>query len=413
VPLFQASIVSGAVVLTLAAAPAFAEPPALTLDQYVETVVRHHPAGREAEALIRSAAAEKKASQVLPDPTFEVSRDRARDSRGARATESGLALTQTIPWPGTFLAGVRAGNRAADVFRASAEAARWELIATASRAFWGLVAARARLDIARRTEEDARSLRDLVQRRAELGATRESDRIKAEVEWLRQEQALRAVAQENRTAESVLRALAGADLPQPLALDGELPAESPAIDRADVEALLGRNPRMRAARAEAQRQEALAAVARRGRVPDLEVKVFRDREIDKQVTGASMGIRLPLWNANRGEIARAEAAAAVAKNAAERTALEIGVELAERLRDLEMASGQAALLMTEVLPKSGEGLRLARLTYEEGETSLLDLLDAQRTWREAQREAVDARVALAAAVTELQQLVGPELNPWR
>ncbi len=74
---------------------------------------------------------------------------------------------------------------------------------------------------------------------------------------------------------------------------------------------------------------------------------------------------------------------------------------------------QATLLEKEVLPAAATGLRLARRTYEEGETSLLDLLDSQRTYRDTEREAVESRFALAIAVTGIQSLVGPDFDPWR
>lgn len=67
----------------------------------------------------------------------------------------------------------------------------------------------------------------------------------------------------------------------------------------------------------------------------------------------------------------------------------------------------------EILPAATRSVGLARFSYEEGETSLLDLLDAQRTFRETQREAAEAHLALSLALAEVQRLVGPEFNPWR
>ncbi|MGH7322729.1 MAG: TolC family protein, partial [Candidatus Rokuibacteriota bacterium] len=88
-------------------------------------------------------------------------------------------------------------------------------------------------------------------------------------------------------------------------------------------------------------------------------------------------------------------------------------ELASRVKELEVAASQAAILDKEILPAAGQSLGLARFSYQEGETSLLDLLDAQRTYRDTQREAIEARLALALAVAELQRLVGPDFDPWR
>jgi cobalt-zinc-cadmium efflux system outer membrane protein len=389
---------------------------ALDVGRYVEIVKRSHPAAAERAGLEQAAEAERRAARVLPDPAFDFTWDRARptDLPGAKGDETGYALSQTLPWPGTRRAGIAAGDRAADVLRAGAEGVAWEIEARARLAFGRLEAARGLLEVARGAEEDARSLRDLVARRAELGESRESDRIKVSVEWLRQQRRLAAVSREAQVAEAILRALAVEPLPRPLLLK---PATYPPLPSLDPAALAARlvetNPRLRAARAEAARREALASVARRARIPDLDVSVFRQREIDKEANGFSVGIKLPLWNANRGEIARAEAEQQLAAASAARERIEVLTELEARLTALVVAADQAGLLEREILPQATRSLELARLLYEEGETSLLDLLDAQRTFREAQRERLESHLAQAFAVADVQRLAGPDFDPWR
>jgi cobalt-zinc-cadmium efflux system outer membrane protein len=389
---------------------------ALDVGRYVEIVKRSHPAAAECAGLEQAAEAEKRAARVLPDPVFDFSWDRARptDLPGAKGHETGYALSQTLPWPGTRGAGVRAGDRAADVLRAGAEGVAWEIEARARLAFARLEAARGLLEVAREAEGDARSLRDLVARRADLGESRESDRIKVSVEWLRQQRQLAAVSREAQVAEAILRALAVEPLPQPLVLKSTDHSPLPPLDTATLAAhLVETNPRLRAARAEAARREALSSVARRARVPDVGVSVFRQREIDKEANGFSVGIKLPLWNANRGEIARAEAEQRIAAAAAAREGIDVLTELEARLTDLVVAADQTALLENEILPQATRSLELARLLYEEGETSLLDLLDAQRTFREAQRERLESHLAQAFAVADVQRLAGPDFDPWR
>ena len=391
-----------------------AEPP-LDAEGYIAIVLRSHPAAAQAAALEVAAQAERKAARLFPDPFFEHSRDRSRPTgEPGRLTETSYSASQTIPWPGTFTAGIRAGDRAADSLSAQAIGLRWELGVLARETFAQLVAARSRLDIGRAAEADARSLRDLVTRRADLGESRESDRIKAEVEWLRQNRSLAAAEREEGAAEAIFRALAVAPLPTPLDVAPPDAAPPPAIDRDMLRArLVDENPRQRAARAEAERQQALLSVARRARIPDLDLSVFRDKEIDKDANGFSLRVKVPLWNANRGEIARAQAAAQVSAAERDRTRLELLAELEGRLKELEIAAAQAAMLDGQILPAAERSVGLARLSYEEGETSLLDLLDAQRTYREAQREAAEAHFALSLAFAGVQRLVGPDFNPWR
>ena len=407
VPLFLVALT--AVHATLAAD----EP--LDVDGYVEVVLRSHPSASQTSGLLAASDAEHKAVRLFPDPVLEYSRGSGRTTEGTglRGNETGYSVSQTIPWPGTFSAGIRAGDRAADALRAGADAVRWELEVTARETFSRLEAARAFLDIARLAEEDARALRDLVARRADLGESRESDRIKASVEWLRQRRNLAAAEREAESADAIVRALAVEPLPRPLMIKVTPHRPLPPLDRDSlVTRILERNPRVRAARAEAERQKALLSVARRGRMPDLGLTAFQENEVDREGKGLVVGIKLPLWNANRGEVARAGAATQVSAAEAESVRIALVVELEARLKELRVAAEQANLLDGDLLPAATRSVDLARFSYQEGETSLLDLLDAQRTYRDTQREAVEAHLGLSLALAEVRRLVGPDFNPW-
>jgi cobalt-zinc-cadmium efflux system outer membrane protein len=397
------------------ASGARAEEP-LGVEAYVQTVLRSHPGARQVTAFEAAAAAERKAARQLPDPTVAFSWDRARITEGSRLTsrETGLSVSQTIPWPGTFTANVRAGDRAADALRAEGMGTRWDLEIEARAVFARVLYARDAVQVAREAEADALSLRELTTKRAELGESREVDRIKAQVEWLRQERTRRAVELEAGAAEEVLRTLAVEPLPRPLALQGELPRPIPPTDAAELRERLGRlNPRLLAARTASQREAALLSASRRARIPDLDVTWFRNTELDKEANGFSIGLRVPLWNATRGEIARAQAASSLAAAGAQRALVDLTAALERARQELDVASAQAEILEREILPAATRSLELARFSYQEGETSLLDLLDAQRTFRETQREAAASRLALALALAEVQRLVGPDFNPGR
>lgn len=406
-----------AVVVTLAILAGHARAAApLDVEAYVQGVLRAHPGARQASALEAAAVAERQASRRLADPTFTLSWDRASlpESPNVGASETGAAVALTIPWPGTFQANARAGDRAADGLRAEALGARWELQIEARLTFTRLLHARAVLEVARAAEADALELRDLTAKRAELGEAREVDRIKAQVEWLRQERTLRAQVREAEAAEALLRNLAVEPLPQPLQLEGQLPLPAPAVNAVEGHERLRRsNPRLRAARAQAEREAAHLSVARRARVPDLDLTWFRNRDVDKKANGFSLGLRIPLWNANRGEIARATAAAALASAATQRLLLDLNAALERARQELDVASEQARMVEREILPAAAQSLELARFSFREGETSLLELLDAQRTFRATQREAADARLAVALALAEVQRLIGPDFDPGR
>jgi cobalt-zinc-cadmium efflux system outer membrane protein len=384
----------------------------LRIENYVEIVMGSHPGAQAARALDDAAAAESRSARLLPDPTLEVSLGKGRSAADSsvRATETGITLSQVIPWFPARADAIAAADHAAAARRAEGSAARWRLGIDARLAFYRVLQARALVEVARATESDARSLLDLVGRRASLGEAREVDRIKARVEWLKQQRDLRAAEREAEAAEAGLRTLAASPLPVPLVLHGELPgpADAPGVLEVATAVRLERSPEMNRVRADAARAVSLLSSARRSRVPDLGLSLFSLKELDRDAYGASLGIVIPLWNARRGDIARASAESTLRSAEAERTRLSLLTEIETRRRDVDTSAAEAATVMNELLPAAAEGLRLARLLFEEGETSLFDLLDAQRTARDARREEIRARYELSVALSELQRLLGPE-----
>jgi len=385
-------------------------------DGYVAVVLRGHPAARQSTGLVELGQAERRAVGRWPDPVFDISMARARPGEPAipAGAESGFGITQAIPWPGARSASIRAGDRGAEAFAASADAVRWDVIADARQAFSRLVLSRALVAILRTAEEDTRSLRDLVARRAELGESRESDRLKTTVEWLKQRRILSEAERVAAAAEATVRTLAVEPLPRPLVIR-DTPSPDIVSQNHDqlVALVVQRHPRLREAQAEAERRRALTDEARQSRAPSLAVSLFHAGELDKSTTGVAVGVTVPLWNANRGGVARAMATQSLAAAQAERLRVDLLAEFEARFSAFEVSAEQVRTLSREILPAAADGLKLARFSYEEGETSLLDLLDAQRTFRESQRELMESRLALTLAVTELQRLLGPDFTPWR
>ena len=202
-------------------------------DGYVAVVLRAHPAARQSAGLVELGQAERSAVGRWPDPVLDVSLARARPGEPAFAAgaESGFGITQAIPWPGARSASIRAGDRGVEAFAASAEGIRWDLVADARWAFARLALSRSLVAILRTAEEDTRSLRDLVARRADLGESRESDRLKTTVEWLRQRRILADAERDARSRgghrpRAGGRATSAASGHSRRAVSGDHPAES-------------------------------------------------------------------------------------------------------------------------------------------------------------------------------------------
>src|SRR2546426_5909863 len=133
--------------------------------------------------------------------------------------------------------------------------------------------------------------------------------------------------------------------------------------------------------AEVRRADASIRLAYKARVPDFSVGVEADAKASPVFVTPQLGVTLPIW---RDKIAAQIAEAQAGKRASEArlTAEQItlAVEFAEKTFLFRESSRNLALLQERLLPKAQQSLEVARAGYTTGQSTFIDLLDAQRTW---------------------------------
>ena len=184
---------------------------------------------------------------------------------------------------------------------------------------------------------------------------------------------------------------------------------------------LTRNPRLKAMEAEVRRADASIRLAYKARVPDFSVGVEVDAKASPVFVTPQLGVTLPIWRDKiAAQIAEAQAGkrASEARLTAEQIAL--AVEFAEKTFMFRESSRNLTLLQERLLPKAQQSLEVARAGYTAGQSTFIDLLDAQRTWLGFLLAEVEARTQRELVLAELSLLIlgqppasAPVLNPAR
>ena len=395
-------------VVLLATFTASAQEPAtaqrFTFEQLVTMAQSADPGLRAAQSAIAQARGELLQSRVFPATEVEVEAASARGS-GESGTQSAFRITQPID-----LFNRRGARREAFEAQVVAEEGARDLAqlgfrSTLRAAYVELLALDRSLPAAREDLEVARQLEQLVNRRAELGETREVDRLRIQVERLRADERVEQLELQRTAAERAVRLLVGAQLPERFEV-----ADLATSSTQDVDAILNRvlttHPRVRVADALVQQREALLRLARTGRLPEPSVGLLHERELDQTVTGVTFGASIPLWGWNRGEIAAARAALDRATAEREVTVREVSRDLNEFFFASRQLTRRATRLRDELLPRAQETFRIAEIAYRNGETSQLDYLDARRTYVALQQEYLEVLRELAVAESRLEQFTG-------
>jgi cobalt-zinc-cadmium efflux system outer membrane protein len=218
--------------------------------------------------------------------------------------------------------------------------------------------------------------------------------------------------EELAAARRVLAAAWGGMAPTFSAARGDL-ERSPEVP--SFEALSERmadNPEMARWLVEIERRRASLEMERAGRFPDVTLSggVRYINPIDDWAFVAGLSIPIPVFNRNQG--ATLEAQYRLAKAEEQRKALHVRVQvaLARTYQRLSSARNEAISLKNDVLPGARSAFDATGEGFRQGKFGYLDVLDAQRTFFEAQARYTEALAVLQKAIADAEGLLGEPLN---
>ena len=226
-------------------------------------------------------------------------------------------------------------------------------------------------------------------------------------------QALDTAEGEMAEARSHFRALLTlpGDTPVPAAL---APPPAPAALAAYV-AKLPEHPAALAGRGALAAAEAGVALARARRFNDPELSVMRERDVlggrEQTATSVGLSVQVPLWNQNRGDLARAQAETDKARAELAVVERDLAAQLKQSQAHLQHLIDQALHYREQVTAPANRMYALTRRAFRAGEVNVLTLIDAHDTYFEARSRYVElseqawrefAALRLAAGVSVLE-----------
>lgn len=286
------------------------------------------------------------------------------------------------------------------------------------------VLARDDLDFALQVQEASNKVFTLNQTRYNAGAISEADLAKVETVKLEADQAVDAATSALRGAKVQLAFLLGVRGAVPdYKVDQDLPKfrVPPALASATVASLLAdaRQHRPDLKAIEYQRQRALAgvALAKRLRFPDIGLSVQYSQQAGTTVNAAqpptvSFGLTgtLPLFYFQKGEIMRANADARIQQLSVARTEAQVVADVEAGYNAFVSSRKLLERMEGRLLDRSRRARDLVSLQYQKGAASLLEYLDAQRTFIANNVEYLQDLANYWTAVYQLEAAVGMDLR---
>jgi outer membrane protein TolC len=148
-------------------------------------------------------------------------------------------------------------------------------------------------------------------------------------------------------------------------------------------------------------------------LPDFDIGLSRHRlQGEKTTWDFTLSFPIPLffWQPKKGEIAEASANIEALKRYQQHLQNTIGLEVEEAYLNAVTAENQIELFEKEILTQAEEVYKMFLFSYQEGEISGIELIEARRTLIEARRSYADALFNYGITLAVLEKSIGQNLE---
>lgn len=282
-----------------------------------------------------------------------------------------------------------------------------------AQAFIGVLLAKSNLDFANADLKDFNEVLNINRIRANSGDISESDFLKISLQKLQFEQDVTAAQLALLQSKALLRQMLGYEtVPEDFDVSGSLARKPYVVQLEDVQrqALATRSD-LAAARNSVKLANDTVALAYSNRARDLTWEAEYKR--NGMVNGVGFGgsIEIPIRDRNQGEIARSKVAVRQAQETEAATRVGALTDVASAYAGFSTNDRVVRLYETGYLEQATKSREISNYAYRRGAASLLDLLDAERSFRSTQLAYRQALAAYMVSVEQVNMAVGTRVLP--
>jgi cobalt-zinc-cadmium efflux system outer membrane protein len=372
--------------------------PALKLDDLEQMALSRNPTFSQVNADVRAAEGTKKQAGLYPNPTVGYYGDEIRGG-SFRSGKEGAFINQTIVLGGKLGAARQTAEQQRLQAVTNVEAQHYRVLSSVRSLYYEVLAAQRLVQVRRQLLSLAT---DAVETSHQLGNVGQADRpdiLQAEVEA---EQAGLALASAKQSYQSLWQMLAAAagnpDLPLSR-LDGNL-EDLPQLDQQEwLTKMLISSPQVKYAREDVDRATAALREAKKVPIPDLQIgaNISQDNEPLEPLTartgivgGAQVGVQLPIFNHNQGNVEKAKADLEQSQAEIQRVQFDLRRQVSTLFRDYATARITAERYRDSMLPRAQKAYELYRTNYQNMAAAYPQVLIAQRTLFQLQVDYIHA-----------------------
>lgn len=381
-----------------------------TLQDIVQLSLKHNPAIAGAEALLEQSEGQRVTAGSYLNPTITGSAGRGsiRDpSNGISVTERTFTVEQPIEWPGKRAARQHAADAGLAVAVAGKEETRVVLRAEAKAAFFQVLFAQQDAQLANQNLKTVEDLVKLVSARVSTKEAPKFELVKATVELQKSRKDVARADNALLVARAKLNTVTGKVLGERFAVQGEFETSKVGLDlRKLTEQAVDRHPTLRRQQKAVEQAGFSLEQERASRIPNVAVVGQYHREAGDESVTAGLSVPLPIWYRRQGEIGTAMAIQRRAQAEQVRVQQELEQTITQHFQEVQTAQSQITVFEQGLLYQAKEALDIAQFSFRNGVASLLEVIDAQRVYRQTLLEYAQARADHSIAFARLERAVG-------
>jgi len=384
--------------------------PAKKVEDFEQLAQQNNPTLKQAEALVRNSVGQARQAGLWPNPSvgYQGEQIRGGDFGGG---EQGGFIQQNILLGGKLRLRKNVFEQERKVNEIGVEEQKLNVAGAVRIQFYMALAQLRSVEIRRRLLQLSMDAAATAHQLANVGQADAPDILQSEVEAEQAKLDFDTAQRQYIQAYHQLTAIAG-EPQMPLSLlEGDLD-HPPDIDADRIaQSIVQESPSVRRAQQQADRAEAALKRDKREAIPDLSLRAGEQQNLELDPTTgrrvgaqsfATVGIQIPIFNRNQGNVGAARAELERSQQEANRVKLSLTQAAQPLIQQYQINKLQAERYRTQMIPRAQRAYELYLQKYRNMAAAYPEVIISQRTLFQLQESYVQALAGLWTSAVQLQ-----------
>jgi cobalt-zinc-cadmium efflux system outer membrane protein len=388
------------------------EKKAFDLSEIIDLALENNPliSAKKNEVEARKASYEAAKRLANPELELNVGRATAYDQDLERNT-GGISLSQYVENPFKRHHRIQVYEKDWEAAEFSQDILILEVTFRIKNLYFKILRLKSIQELAQKNLDSIQTIHRLIEKRAKLGEIKELEAIKLYVESLQAQRELNQIQTDLFLAKEKLNQYLGQTLPFDFSTVGSLTyAKTEIEENAALKKALNIHPRLNEKEKRVEQANSNWSYVKWQRLPDFKLSGFSQNELDGRNTGIGISLDIPLWSFKSKEIREAENLTRMEEEELRALRLEVSTEVKSWINQLRLSEQSLQIFHQGLLKQAEESLKIAEISYTQGEISLIDYLDSQRTYHSILNDYQESLFRWNADKAALEKAIGEEIK---